>query len=49
MLAVLTGPILGFLSLLLLIQMDDFRGMTDNAKELLLEAGVFEGRILFNF
>eukprot|EP01038_Epipyxis_sp_PR26KG_P008593 gene8593-11611_t len=25
------------------------RGMTDNAKELLLESGVFEGRILFNF
>lgn len=25
------------------------RGMTDNVKELLLEAGVFEGRILMNF
>ena len=25
------------------------RGMTDNVKELLLESGVFEGRVLFNF
>jgi NAD(P)H-flavin reductase len=25
------------------------RDMTDNVKQLLLDAGVFEGRILFNF
>jgi hypothetical protein len=25
------------------------RGMTDNVKELMLEAGVFEGRVLLNF